>query len=123
MKTLKITLIASFVWSACSFSRHWSGSNLPGTSYATFDQFSGKQAFKMKLNSNVRFTKIKYGLQLEKGKFDMIVIYQNKEVINLTDVRSVEDSIQIEKADNLDVEVLLTGKMAKGSYHIELKNL
>lgn len=121
MKSVLITLLLLAATAGCSITQDWQGNSLAHTSQASFTDFSGKQKLKMFAQVDTGITKIKYGIKLTRGEMQIIVKALKKEIINVSTADVVEKSLEIKNLAGSGLDIVLIGKKAGGSYHIEVE--
>ena len=103
-----------------NYTKKWEGSDLPGHSYAKFEDFNGKQAFDIKLDKKDSFT-LKYATVLKKGKLHLEIKSSDKTVLNKDLSGSESGELIIKNTEGKKYKFIFKAKHAEGSYDITYK--
>lgn len=117
---LFITLSLWLQWP--NYTKKWNGSDLPGHSYAAFEDFNGKQGFKVKLQKSNRFY-FKYLTNLKNGRLHLLLKSSKKIILDKDLSGSESDEFEIENAHGDQYKFIFTASHAEGSFDISYNNL
>lgn len=101
-----------------SYTRNWKGSDTPGHCYATFDEFTGKQDFKIKLLTNKEPFNFKYSTTLTKGTLHLTIKSGSKVIFEKELTGSETNEFKIENSKGEKYKFTFAAKEAKGSFDI-----
>lgn len=120
MKKPFVIILLVIVCLSCNVTHNWNGSSVGKKSHATFSDFSGTQKFKLKLDHDTGSTTVNYSVQVTSGDIRMIIKYKNSEIESIRTSDKREGSIKIQNSSDPNVELILKGTNARGSYQVEL---
>jgi len=103
---------------ACSTTKNWKGSDEDGHNYASFDEFSGKQDFTMKLQQGSDCF-VNYDIKVSGGRLHMLVKSPNKVILDTSFTSNASDLIVINKNSDSVYTLVLAGSKAKGSFDVK----
>ena len=104
------------------YTKKWQGSDNPGHSYASFEEFNGKQSFSVKLGKNSKFY-LKYSVLTAKGKLHLTIKSKSKVVFDKDLLASDSGELNIENAKGEDYKFVFVASHAKGSFDVSYKSL
>lgn len=123
MITLKPYIICSvLLLQQLNLTRDWSGTDLPGHSFAKFEHFDGTQKFDIKLDKKDSFI-FNYKAAVKKGTLRLEVKSSTKTVLSKDIKESEEGTLKILNPKGEKYKFILTGKDAQGNYDVTYKKL
>lgn len=102
---------------ACSGANNWQGSDVNGHSYASFGSLSGKQRFKLQLDSAQTYY-IKYTVQRQSGELHLLIAAGRDALVDKEVDTRLSDSLLVKHINNTAYTLTLSGKKAAGSYDV-----
>lgn len=118
MMNLKVLLIfLTTLFQFPNYTKNWQGSDIPGHCYATFDDFNGKQDFKIKLLKKEGFN-FKYSTTLTKGTLRLTIKSGSKTIYEKELKGSISDEVKIENSQGGKFKFIFMAKHAKGSFDV-----
>lgn len=123
MIILKISILCGvLLLNAQNYTKNWEGSDLPGHSFAKFEDFNGKQDFKVKLDKNESFV-FNYTANLKKGELHLEVKSPGGTVFtkNITGTDSGELKVLNLKGEQY--KFIFRAKHAEGNFDIKYKKI
>ncbi|MBB6499058.1 hypothetical protein [Pedobacter cryoconitis] len=105
-----------------NYTKKWQGSDLPGHSYATFEDFNGKQDFNVKLDKKDGFT-LKYTTVLKKGQLQLEIKSSDKTVLQKNLSGSESGEVTVKNTEHKKYKFIFRAKHADGNYEITYKKL
>jgi hypothetical protein len=100
-----------------NYTHHWSGSDVPGHLYATFDGFNGKQDFNAKKFAASRVL-VKYSAELKEGSMHLDIICSKKTVLSRDIQNAIRDSVSFDNPGHEPVKFIFRAKNAAGKFDI-----
>ncbi|WP_131537295.1 hypothetical protein [Pedobacter nototheniae] len=110
-------VLSSILFQTQNITRSWDGSDTPGHSYATFEEFNGKQDFKIKLNKKESFT-FKYSAIIKKGTLHLAIKSGSKTIYEKDIKDTVSDEVKVDYAEGKKYSFTFTALHAKGSFDV-----
>jgi hypothetical protein len=95
------------------YTRKWEGSDMPGHSHAKFEDFNGKQTFKIRLDKKDSFV-LNYQVVLDSGELHLEIKSPSQTVLS----RGISENRKGEK-----YQFILKAKHARGSYDVKYRKL
>ncbi|CAM4321671.1 hypothetical protein SAMN06265348_110118 [Pedobacter westerhofensis] len=124
MNLLLTIIIRSYVYLLLTFyqfpnyTKHWQGGDTKGHSYASFEEFNGKQDFQVKRDGKGGFI-LKYTVNLKKGKISMEIKRNSKTVIQRNINGAVLDSVRLDNSNNEKYQIVFRASHAEGDLDIK----
>jgi hypothetical protein len=112
-----LLIIGTILFQWPNVTKNWKGSDVPGHSYATFEDFNGKQDFKVKLSKNDAFN-FKYSATLKKGTLHLAVKSRSKTIYEKDIIGTVSDEFKIENPKGEKYKFIFTARHAEGSFDV-----
>ena len=101
-----------------NYTKHWNGGDQPGHTFASFEDFNGKQDFRVQRNGKGNFSLV-YSAELKKGTLS-IEIKKGSETILQRDVNgSIADSIKLDNSKGEKYHVTFRAKHAEGKFDVK----
>lgn len=100
-----------------NYTRSWNSSDTPGHCYATFEDFNGKQDFKVKLLKNESFN-FKYSANLTKGKLHLAVKSGSKTIYEKDINGSESNELKVDYIKGEKYKFIFTATHANGGFDV-----
>ena len=124
MKLLLTTAIPFYLYflfpffQPINYTKNWRSEDIPGHIIASFDEFNGKQDFKLdKVPTGVFM--LKYSVSLEKGRLYIEIKNTPKTTIRREISGNVTDSIRIDNALGKSYKLIFKAVHAKGKFDVK----
>lgn len=100
-----------------NYTKQWKGSDLPGHNYAAFEDFNGKQSFRISAKEQ-EILKLKYSINVTSGNLSMVIKSPRNQVLSKTFIGSTSDSVNIENQTNGPYKVEFIASHAAGNFDL-----
>ncbi|MBB6271647.1 hypothetical protein HDF26_002104 [Pedobacter cryoconitis] len=114
-KLLLIFTTLFFQWP--NVTKHWKSNDAPGYCNAIFEDFNGKQDFKVKLTKNEAFV-FKYSATLTKGTLHLAVKSNSKTIYEKDISGTITDEVRVENPKGEKYKYTFTANHANGSFDV-----
>lgn len=101
-----------------NYTKNWHSDQEDGRITASFDEFNGKQGFKLKSNTKGVFM-LKYAAIVEKGKMQIEVKQGSKTIVQREVNGSIADSIKLDNTGNEKYQIVFRAAHAKGKFNVK----
>lgn len=101
-----------------NYTKNWHSSEKNGSIIASFDEFNGKQGFKLKRDVKGVFV-LKYAASVEKGNMQIEVKRGSKTILQREVNGSIADSVKLDNTGNEKYQVVFRAAHAKGKFDIK----
>lgn len=123
MVSLKFGLVlAALILQFPNYTKKWEGSDLPGHSFAKFEDFNGKQDFKVKLDKQDSFL-FNYKTALNTGALHLTVKSSGHTVLDKELKGSESGELKIRNTRGENYKFIFKAKHANGSFDITYKKI
>jgi hypothetical protein len=119
---IHIVILTALTITSCSIlhkapitTKNWSGSDVPGHTYASFDYLSGTQKFDLKLNKKSTFY-FKYATNIKRGKLHLSLESPTRVILSEDLHGAQADSIQVGNPNGEKIQIVLVGAKAAGKF-------
>jgi len=112
-----VITIASCSVISKNYTKKWSGSDVPGHTFASFEQFNGKQEFEIKHPGNDPFY-VKYITAVGSGKLHMEIKSGAKSFLSKDLSGNMADSVYVNNESGGKVKLIFEASNAEGSFDI-----
>lgn len=123
MNLLLTIIIRSYVYLLLTFyqfpnyTKHWEGGDIKGHTFASFEEFNGKQTFQVKRDRKGQFI-LKYSASLKKGKLSMEIKCDSKVIIQRDIDGSITDSVRLSNSADEKLQITFRARHANGQFDI-----
>ncbi|QNK64742.1 hypothetical protein H7F33_09800 [Pedobacter sp. PAMC26386] len=97
--------------------KNWEGSDTPGHCYATFEDFNGKQDFRVKILKDETFN-LKYSAIVKKGTLHLAIKVASKTVYEKDITGTIAEAIKVENPKGKPCKFIFTAQHADGSFDV-----
>lgn len=101
-----------------NYTKNWHSDEKNGSIIASFEEFNGKQDFKLHRNAKGVFM-LKYAATAEKGKLQIEVKQGSKTIVQREVNGSVSDSIKLDNTGDEKYQVIFRAVHAKGKFELK----
>lgn len=101
-----------------NYTKNWHSNQKNGSIIASFDEFNGKQGFKLSRNTKGVFV-LKYAASVEKGTMQLEVKQGSKTILQREVNGSIADSIKLDDTRNEKYQVVFRAAHAKGKFDVK----
>lgn len=105
-----------------NYTKKWVGSDVPGHSFAKFEDFNGKQDFKVKLDKKDSFL-FNYNTNVNAGALHLTVKSSGKTLLDKDLKGSESGQLKVENTSGEDYKFIFKAKHANGSFDITYKKI
>lgn len=124
MNKLRLSLAAASVLAivSCSvgknYTKKWNGTDVPGHTFASFEQFNGKQEFEIKHSGSAPFY-IKYLTEVGSGKLHMEIKSKFKSFLSKDLSGKMADSVYVNNESGEKIKLVFEAANAQGSFDVK----
>lgn len=124
MNLLLTILINNFLYFFISFqqlpnyTKKWHSNEKSGQIVASFEEFNGKQDFKVKRNREGSFM-LFYSVNLEDGKLSIEIKSSSKAIVQREISGSLLDSIKLDNSNGVKYQVIFRAVHARGKFELK----
>lgn len=123
MISLKVSILCGFLLlNAQNYTKNWEGSDLPGHSFAKFEDFNGKQDFKIKLDKNESFI-FNYTVTVKKGDLHLEVKSPGGTVLTKDFKGTDSGELKILNPKGQKYKFIFSARHAEGNFDIKYKKI
>lgn len=101
-----------------NYTQKWSGSDVPGHTFASFEQFNGKQEFEIKRSGNGPFY-IRYMTEVRSGKLHMEIKSKSKSFLSKELSGKMTDSVYVNNESGEKIKLVFEASNAEGSFDVK----
>ncbi|RYE27524.1 MAG: hypothetical protein EOP45_00920 [Sphingobacteriaceae bacterium] len=115
---ITLTACSSTLKRSVNYTGKWSGSDLPGHNYATFEDFNGHQNFSITPTSKGTLY-IKYVATVAKGTLNLKISSPKKTIVSKTISGTIADSVLVANSNQERLSILFDASHADGSFDLK----
>lgn len=114
-----LTACSSVLKRSVNYTEKWTGSDLPGHNYATFEDFNGHQNFSVTPTSEGTVY-IRYAVTVDKGKLHLRISSPKQTIVSRTISGTLTDSVLVAVVNSEHLSILFDASHAEGSFNFNI---